>query len=112
MMVVVVLAFCTVRVKFWVAFGNVPLLAVNVKGYVPAVPAAGVPLKIPVAGAKDTPVGKEPVMERVGAGEPVAVTVKVFAMPTVKVVAFALVMTGGAIEGFVNTTSPPLGRAL
>jgi hypothetical protein len=61
---------------------------------VPTVPSAGVPLRIPVTGSKDTPAGKEPVMERVGAGEPVAVTVNVPATPLVKLVLLALVMTG------------------
>ena len=91
---VVVLAFCTVRVKFCVAFGNVPLLAVIVTECEPTVPAAGVPLKTP-AELRVTPVGKVPVVTaNVGAGEPLAVTLKVPANPAVKVVAFALVMAG------------------
>ena len=84
----------TVKVKDWLAFVPTPLAAVKVSGYVPAVPAAGVPLNIPVPGTKVTPVGRVPVTERVGAGKPVFVTVNVPAAPTVKVVLFALVMAG------------------
>ena len=84
----------TVNVKDWVAFVPTPLAAVKVSGYVPAVPAPGVPLKIPVPGTKDTPDGSAPVTERVEAGNPVFVTVNIPAAPTVKVVLFALVMAG------------------
>ena len=56
-------------------------------------PPAGVPEKTPAA-VKVTPEGKDPDSENVGAGVPVAVTVKEFAVPTVKVVLFALVMAG------------------
>jgi hypothetical protein len=42
----------------------------------------------------DTPAGKAPVSLNVGVGEPVAVTVNVPAVPTVKVVVFALVIAG------------------
>jgi hypothetical protein len=38
----------TVSVKAWTAFGRAPLAAVNVMAYDPAVPAAGVPLSVPV----------------------------------------------------------------
>jgi hypothetical protein len=41
-----------------------------------------------------TPVGNVPVSLNVGLGVPVAVTVKVPTVPTVKVVLFALVITG------------------
>ncbi len=96
----------TVNVKDWVAFVPTPLVAVKVSGYVPPVPAAGMPLNIPVAGTKVTPVGRVPVTERVGAGEPVAVTVNVPAVPTVKVVLFALVMAGG-VPKFQLVLFPP-----
>ena len=59
-------------------------------------PAAGVPLNTPVAAVNVTPLGKVPVSLRVGAGEPVAVTVNVPIVPTVNVVLLALVMAGGA----------------
>ena len=41
-----------------------------------------------------TPEGNAPVTEKAGAGNPVAVTVKVPAFPVTKVVLFALVMAG------------------
>ena len=59
----------------------------------PAVPAAGVPLSNPVA-VNVTPDGNVPVLLKVGAGNPVAVTVNVPAPPTVKVVRLALVIAG------------------
>jgi hypothetical protein len=58
------------------------------------VPTAGVPLKTPVAGTKVTPDGKVPAIESIGVGEPVAATVKVPAMPSVKLALSALIMTG------------------
>ena len=60
----------------------------------PPVPAAGVPDSTPVVESRVTPVGRVPVSEKVGAGLPVAVTVKVPAVPTVKVVVLAEVMAG------------------
>ena len=47
-----------------------------------------------------TPVGNVPVSVRVGAGKPVAVTVKLLGVPTVKVVALALVIAGATDAGF------------
>jgi len=52
----------------------------------------GVPDKTPPE--KVTPVGRVPASVIVGVGEPVAVTVNVPAVPTTKVVLFALVMAG------------------
>ena len=52
--------FFTVRVKFCVPFGNTPLTALKMRGWVPTVPAAGVPDKIPVTGSNVTPVGRVP----------------------------------------------------
>jgi hypothetical protein len=83
----------TVSVKLCVAFGETPLLAVIVMGYVPPVPAAGVPLSKP-AEVSVTPLGSEPVSLKVGTGKPVAVTVNDPPVPTWKVVLFALVMAG------------------
>jgi hypothetical protein len=83
-----------VSVKFWVAFGFTPLVAVKVNLYVPWVPAAGVPDNTPVAALKMTPLGKDPDSERVGVGNPVEVTVKVLEWPTLKVVEGVLVMAG------------------
>src|SRR6267378_2489101 len=87
-------AWLIVRVKLWVAFVPTPLVAVKVSGYVPPVPAAGVPLKTPVATLKVRPRGSVPVSLKVGAGKPVAVTVNEPAVPTVNVVLLALVMAG------------------
>ena len=65
------------------------------------VPTAGVPLSVAVPSVlsrKPTPVGRAPVSDKTGFGEPVAVvvvTVNVPAVPTVKVVLFALVIVQG-----------------
>ena len=53
---------------------------------------AGVPLRTPVAEFKVIPLGKVPVSVKVGAGKPLAFTVKEPAMPAVKVALLALVM--------------------
>ena len=54
-------------------------------------PAAGVPERTPAA-LNVTPEGRGPVSENVGAGFPVAVTVKAPAAPTLNVVSATLVM--------------------
>ena len=59
----------------------------------PTVPTAGVPLSNPAV-VNVTPVGNAPVSLKAGAGNPVAVTVNVPALPTVKVVFAALVIAG------------------
>jgi hypothetical protein len=82
-----------VSVKFWVALPEV-LVALNMIGYVPPVPAAGVPLRTPVVVLNVTPVGNVPVSLNVGAGVPVAITVNVPGVPTVNVVLLPLVITG------------------
>jgi hypothetical protein len=84
-----------------VASGKVPFEAVMTSGYDPPVPAAGVPLSTPAA-VKVTPVGSAPVRLNVGAGKPVAVTVKEPAEPTVKVVLFALVMAGAWLTAWAT----------
>src|SRR5580698_9489492 len=61
-------AWLTVRVKDWVALGRTALAAVNVIGYVPLVPAAGVPERTPVAALKVMPVGRAPDSDRVAGG--------------------------------------------
>jgi len=62
------------------------------------VPAAGVPLSVPVPlplSVKVTPVGRlTPPRVRLGVGKPVVVTVNDPTIPTVNVVALALVITG------------------
>ena len=82
------------RVKPWVAFGETPLLAVSVIGYVPPVPAAGVPLSKPVEVLNVIPVGRLPLWLKVGVGMPVVVTLKEPAEPTVNMVLFVLVIAG------------------
>ena len=73
------------------------MLAVKVRGYVPAVPDAGVPLSVAVPFplfVKVTPLGSAPDSVRDGVGDPVVVTVKLPAVPTVNVVLLALVIVG------------------
>jgi len=89
-------ASSTVSVKFWVAFEPTPFAAVMTIAYVLPVPAAGVPLSTPVVVFKVTPDGKAPVSLNIGAGKPVAVTVKVPPVPTVNVAIVPLVNTGVA----------------
>ena len=86
-------AWFTVSVKLCVAFGVTPLAAVIVIGYVPPIPAAGVPLRMPPA-LRVMPEGNAPVSLNVGAGNPVATTVNEPALPTVKVVLLPLVIAG------------------
>ena len=83
----------TVTVRFCTALGFTPLAAVTVivKGD-PAV-VGGVPLRRPVTGSRLAHDGK-PVALKVGAGKPVAVTAKLPAWPTVKVVLLELVIVG------------------
>ena len=68
-------------------------------------PAAGVPASFPVAAVKVTPDGNVPDSDSVGVGEPVAVTVKEPAVPTVKLVLLTLVIVG-AVNVFVLTLKP------
>jgi hypothetical protein len=86
-------AWLTVRTKFCVAFGKMPFEAVIVMGYVPPVPALGVPPSTP-AGVNVTPLGRVPLSVNVGVGKPVAVTVNDPAVPALSVVLFALVIAG------------------
>ena len=69
-----------------------PFCAVIVIGKLPQ--AVATPLNTPVAGVNVTPVGNVPVIETVGAGDPVAVTVNEPAAPVVNVALFALVIAG------------------
>jgi hypothetical protein len=84
----------TVNVKFWIASAPAPLWAVKVMGYVPPLPAAGVPLSVPVEAVNVSPLGSVPVSLSDGVGTPVAVTVKAPVVPAVKDVLFALVIAG------------------
>jgi hypothetical protein len=77
--------------------GVTPLLAVKVRGYVAAVPDAGVPLSVAVPFplfVKVTPLGSAPDLVMDGVGDPVVVTVKLPTVPTVNVVLLALVIVG------------------
>ena len=76
-----------------VAFGSTPLLAVIVIGYIPPVPAAGVPINKPVE-LNTTGLGNEPVSLNLGVGDPVATTWNEPIAPTVNVVEVPLVITG------------------
>ena len=60
----------------------------------PLVFAAGVPLSTPVIPLNATPLGRAPVSVKVDAGKPLAVTVNVPAVATLKTVLFALVIAG------------------
>jgi len=90
-------AVFTVRVKLCAAGVPTPLLAVKLRGYMAAVPDAGVPLNVPVPlplSTKVTPLGSAPVSVRADTGKPVVITVNEEDVPTVNVVLLALVMTG------------------
>jgi hypothetical protein len=87
----------TVNVKDCEAGVPTPLLAVNVKEYVPPVPAAGVPPSAPVPfplSANVTPLGSAPVSVSAGEGDPVVVTKNSSTEPTSNVVLLALVKAG------------------
>jgi hypothetical protein len=90
---VITAAWFTVSVKFCVAFGKISFEAVTVIGYIPPVPAPGVPLSTPAVFSV-TPDGSAPLSVNVGAGKPLAVRLKEPVEPTVNIVLFALVMTG------------------
>ena len=65
------------------------------------------PASAPVPAVKVTPIGNVPVTERVGAGVPVAVTVKVLADKTLNVVALALVICGATAAALGVTMTVP-----
>jgi hypothetical protein len=76
-------ALVTVRVKAWVAVPAV-LLAVKVSGYRPAAPGLGVPARVAVPSrlpVNVTPEGSRPFLVIAGAGDPLALTVKLNAFP-------------------------------
>src|SRR5579872_4006591 len=68
----------------------------------PPVPVAGVPLSRPVEVSKVIPEGRVPDSVKVGAGDPVAVTVKLPDVPAVNVAAPALVMAGAWLDEFAT----------
>ena len=87
-----------VKVKACAGEAPTTLVALKLRAYAPAVPAAGVPRRVPVPlplSTKVTPPGKvTPPRVRLGVGAPVVVTVKAPTLPTVNVVAFTLVIVG------------------
>jgi len=87
----------TVRVKFWVASGSKPLVAIKTSGYSPPLPAVGVPLRLAVPfrlSVKLIPPGKVPVKLNVGEGYPLLVKANDPGVPTKNVVLFELVIAG------------------
>ena len=91
------------------------MLAVIVREYVPALPDAGVPLSVAVPFplfVKVTPLGSAPDSVRDGVGDPVVVTVKLPAVPTVNVVLFVLVIAGDwvtvNVKPWLAGVPPPL----
>ena len=103
----------TVRVKCWMS-EPATFVAVIVNGYVPPVPAAGVPASIAVPSPLSlnlTPRGSAPFSDKPGVGTPVDVTVKVPAWPTVKVVPAGLVIPGAwltvRVKGWVASGLTP-----
>src|ERR1039458_305963 len=89
-------ALVIVRVNAWVAV-PVGFLAVSVSGYTPAAMPEGVPEMVAVpllSRVNFTPDGSRPVFVIFGAGEPVAVTVKLNATPKDAVYAGLLVKSG------------------
>ena len=105
-----------VSVNVCTAAGSVPLLAVKVMAYGPAVPGSGVPPSVPVPFPLSThviPAGSvAPVRVIVGTGKPVVVTANVPGAPTGKVVAAALVIAGAVVTVSVKVcvagVAPPL----
>lgn len=92
-------ALFTVNVKDCVALLPTPLPAVKEMLYVPFVPVAGVPLRVPVPfplSANVTPFGSGPDSVKAGVGKPDAATWNVPAPPTEKVVLLALVIAGAS----------------
>ena len=85
----------------------------------PLEPAAGVPASVAVPSPlsmKLTPVGRAPVSESDAVGRPVVVTVKVPALPSVKVVLSAEVMPGATstvrVKDWVASGVTPLAASM
>jgi hypothetical protein len=108
--VMVGVAWLTVRVKFCVASAPTPLCAVIVMGNMPAVPAAGVPLRVadpfPLL-VNARPVGRAPVSLSVDAGIPDAMNANVAAVPTTNVALLAEKIVGGDASGCAADCPPP-----
>jgi hypothetical protein len=80
-------------------------------GKLPVGPVA-VPLIVPVAAVKVSPLGRVPVSVKVGAGVPVAVTVNVPGVPIIKAEpeVFALVIAGAGLGGAPFVLQPATKR--
>jgi hypothetical protein len=103
-------AVFTARAKAWLAGVPTPLLAVKVREYVPSVPDAGVPPSAAVPfplSTNVTPVGSAPVSVRDGVGIPVAVTVKLPAVPVASDALLALVIAAPTPTSSPNTLNCP-----
>ena len=77
----------------------------------PAVPAAGVPPSVAVPfplSTNVTPLGSAPVFVSDGVGDPVAVTVKFPATPTVNMALLALVIAGAGTETVKVSVAVPV----
>ena len=92
-------AWSTVSVKLWVAFGSDAVGGGDGDRVGPAGAGCRGAGQDTGGRVRVTPPGSVPVSVKVGAGKPVAVTVKVPAVPTVKVVALPEVMDGAWIDG-------------
>ena len=80
-----------------------------------AVPEAGVPLSVPVPfplSLNVTPLGSAPVSPSEGVGFPVAVTVKLPAVPTENDVLFALVIAGAWFTFVLVNAAPACPQAV
>ena len=106
----------TVRVKDWVASGAKPLVASMVTGRCPSCRPPGCRPGWPCrhrCRLKVTPVGRPPDSDSDAVGEPVVVTVKDPALPSVKVVLSAEVMAGGPstvrVKDWVASGAHPVG---
>ena len=93
------------------AAGAAPLLAVIVMTKGAPVTPAGVPFSTPELVFRLAQVGS-PVALKIGAGVPVAVTVKVTGNPTVKMAALPLVICGGMVTVRVTGAEVALLRTL
>src|SRR5262245_28269260 len=98
----VIVGQMTFNVKFCVASGTTPLLAVNrIEPNVPVCVAVPPRTFVPVLNV--IPAGSAPDCDTVGAGKPVVVTVKALpGVPTVKVALLALVIDGGVLTATVK----------
>jgi len=74
------------------------------------VPVAGIPASTPLDALNVTPLGRAPDSANVGAGDPVAVTVKLPATPIVKAVLPALENPGAVFAVVLDVVQPATNR--